>query len=77
MEFKNENEIRSYLFTIEDDGVNGRRAEITFEKNYTEVEWNFVRCDFSATRKKYSISDWNFLRQIANKIDEIYKELND
>ena len=69
-------EIRAYHFDNE-DAPYLRKAEIIFKRT-TEpkmVMWDFIECNFTTAQTIYSKHDWDFLRAIANKIDEIYKEL--
>jgi len=69
-------ETRTYIFKADYEGIaSNREAEIIFDKTWDSKYWEFRGCEFGTKHKIYNKEDWDFLREIANKIDEIQKEL--
>ena len=55
-------------------------AKITFRlRNISSKtnggEWEFKGCDYDTICNYYTVNDWMFLKAIANKIEELKKQL--
>ena len=50
-------------------------ATIIFEMNI-DGYWNFVECKYSGLSETYTEEDWDFLKEVADEIKNIKKELN-
>ena len=57
-----------------------RTATIIFERNkpYEKrfIMWQFKECKYSGLSETYTEEDWDFLKEVADEIKNIKKELN-
>ena len=62
-----------------EDGIfEQRKATIIFEKENKGMicYWQFKECKYSGLSEIYTEEDWDFLKEVADKIKELKKELN-
>ena len=52
-----------------------RTATIIFEINIDDY-WQFKECKYSGLSETYTEEDWDFLKEVADEIKNIRKELN-
>ncbi len=62
----------------EDNWYLSRTATIIFEKENKGMicYWQFVECKYSGLSEIYTEEDWDFLKEVADEIKELKKELN-
>ena len=62
------------------DLMRARTATIIFERNENRNEnfkkWKFVQCKYSGLSFPHTEEDWDFLKEVVDKIKELKKELN-
>ena len=65
--------------TLEEYNIKEQRtATIIFEKENKGMicYWQFKECKYNGLSEIYTEEDWDFLKEVADEIKEIEKELN-
>lgn len=78
MEFKNEYEKRTFYFVElgmlkKYNGIRDVKIEFI---NHQMSGWKFDGCQFNVESIPYNLNDWEFLKKVAEKIEELSKTLN-
>jgi len=65
------NEVKKGTFS----SLGKRHAEIYFESD-EHGDYHFSKCSFNTNKSSYDYCDWMFLKEIANEIERIEKNIN-
>ena len=78
MELELKKEERSYTLEIKRgvrDYFTDRFVTIIFHRDFEDMNWRFVKCNYRFQKGSYNRGDWRFLREVANEIDRIDEQL--